>query len=82
MSVLGLIVLGVVGGVFVDDAVLRRYVAPDHRLVGIALYCVGYLLVCVAGLFFTYRNWQRDKAALLSEIQEITRELTADEADE
>jgi hypothetical protein len=82
MCVLGLIVLGVVSGVFFDDAVLRRYVAPDHRLVGIALYSVGYLLVCAAGLFFTYRNWQRDKAALLSEIQDITRELTADEADE
>jgi hypothetical protein len=81
LSVAGLVVLGAISGVFVDDALLRRYVHPDYQVIGIALYSVGYLLVCAAGFVFTYGNWKRDKAALLTEIREIKRDLTADAAD-
>jgi hypothetical protein len=77
----GLMVLGVVGGDYFDDAFLRRHVAPEHRALGMALFGLGYLLVCAAGFTFTYRNWRRDKAALLADIQQLKAELTADEAD-
>ncbi len=77
----GLMVLGVVSGVYFDDAFLRRYVDPEHQALGIALYGLGYLLVCAAGFTFTYRNWRRDKAPLLADIQQLKAELTADEAD-
>lgn len=77
----GLLVLGVSGGLYFDDALLRRYVDPEHQALGIALYCLWYLLVCAAGFTFSYRNWKRDKAPLLEEIQRIKAELTADEAD-
>ncbi len=76
----GLVVLGVVSGVYFDDALLRRHVQPDHQALGIALYCLGYLLVCAAGFTFTYRNWRRDKAPLLADIQKLKAELAADEA--
>ena len=78
----GLILLGVVGGVYVEDNLVRRYMDPEHQSLGIALYCVGYLLVCAAGFTFTYRNWRRDKAPLLAEIQKMKAELMADEADD
>ena len=74
-------VLGVVGGVYFEDAFLRRHVDPEHQALGIALYGLGYLLVCAAGFTFTYRNWRRDKAPLLADIQQLKAELTADEAD-
>ena len=55
---------------------------PEHQALGIAFYCLGYLLVCAAGFTFTYRNWRRDKAPLLAEIQKMKAELMADETDE
>ena len=75
----GLLVLGVVSGVYFHDALLRRYLDPEHGALGIALYCLGYLAVCAAGFTFTYRNWKRDKAPLLAEIQQLKQELTANE---
>ena len=77
---LGLVLLGVVSGIYVEDALLRRYMDPEHEVLGIGLFCLGYLLVCVAGFFFTYRNWKRDRAPLLAEIQKMQAELMADEA--
>jgi len=76
----GLTVLGFASGVYFHDALLRRYVAPDHQVFGIALYCLGYLLVCAAGFTFTYLNWKRDKAPLLAGIRKLRAELAADEA--
>lgn len=79
---LGLILLGVVGGVYVEDNLVRRYMGPEHQSLGIGLYCLGYVLVCAAGFTFTYRNWKRDKAPLLAEVRKMKAELMADEADE
>ena len=81
-SGLGLILLGVVSGVYLEDYLIRRYMAPEHQVLGIGLYCLGYLLLCAAGFTFTYRNWRRDKAPLLAEIQKMKAELMADEAAE
>ncbi|HSA03598.1 MAG TPA: hypothetical protein P5055_22960, partial [Candidatus Paceibacterota bacterium] len=78
---LGLMVLGGVSGVYFHDAFLRRYVDPEHQALGIALYCLGYLLVCAAGFTFTYRNWKRDKAPLLAEIRKMKLELMTNDAD-
>jgi hypothetical protein len=77
----GLLVLGVVSGVYFHDALLRRYVGPEHQALGIALYCLGYLAVCAAGFTFTYRDWKRDKAPLLAEIRQMKRDLTANEVE-
>ncbi len=75
----GLLVLGIASGVYFHDALLRRYVGPEHEALGIALYCLGYLAVCVAGFTFTYLDWKRDKAPLLAEIRQMKQELTANE---
>lgn len=79
---LGLMVLGLAGGVYLDDALIRRYLAPEHQTLGIALYGLGYLLLCAAGFTFTYLNWRRDKAPLRAELRKMRSELTADETDE
>ena len=76
----GLVLLGVVSGVYVEDAVVRRYMAPEHQVFGIGLFCLGFLLVCAAGFFFTYQNWRRDRAPLLAEIRKMKAALVADEA--
>ncbi len=81
MSV-ALIVLGVASGMYVDDSLIRRFVTPEYRALGMAVFCLLFLLVCVAGLGVTYRNWKRDKAPLLNEIQKMKMELTANETDE
>ncbi len=78
----GLILLGVVSGVYLNDVLVPRYLHPEHQALGIALYCLGYLLVCAAGFTFTYLNWRRDKAPLLAEIQKMKAELMADQTDE
>ena len=78
----GLILLGVAGGVYINDVLVPRYMGPGHQALGIALYCLGYLLVCAAGFTFTYLDWRRDKAPLLAEIQKMKAELLADQADE
>ena len=78
----GLILLGVVGGVYFEDNFVRRCMDPEHQAFGIAIYSLGYLLVCAAGFTFSYRNWRRDKAPLLAEIQKTKAELMADEADD
>jgi len=76
----GLLALGVAGGVYFTDAILRRHVDPEHLVLGMVLYGLGYLLVCTAGIAFTYRNWSRDKSALLAEVRKLKREMTADQA--
>lgn len=78
----GLILLGVVGGVYLEDSLIPRYLEPEHQTFGIALYGSGYLLLCAAGFAFTYRNWKRDKAPLLAEIRKMKAELMADDADD
>jgi hypothetical protein len=79
---LGLMLLGVVGGVYVEDNLVRRHMSPEHQTLGIVLFCLGYLFVCAAGFTFTYLNWRRDKAPLLADIRKMKAELTADEAGE
>jgi len=61
----GLVILGVVTEVYVEDMLLQRYVAPEHQALGIAVYCLGYLLVCAAGFMFSYLNWMRDTTLAL-----------------
>lgn len=76
-----LIVLGVASGLYVNDSLIRRFVAPEYHVLAIVFFFVGFLLLCVAGFGFTYRDWKRDKAPLLADIQKMKMELTVNEAE-
>ena len=69
VAFVGLLLLGSASAPYVVGLFLSRYVDPRHCPVVVVLYCLFYLLVCVMGFYFTYRNWKRDKAPLLEEIR-------------
>lgn len=79
---MGLVVLGVASGMYIDDSLIHRYLGPEYRTLGIVIFCLSFLLLCAAGFGFTYRNWKRDKAPLLAEIQKMKMELMMNETDE
>jgi fatty acid desaturase len=69
VMLVGLLALGLASAPYVVGLFLSRYVDPRHSSAVILLYCLFYLFVCVMGLYFTYRNWRRDKAPVLAEIR-------------
>ena len=82
LTSVALIVLGVASGLYVDDSLIRRFIPPEYHAFGIVFFCLGFLLLCAAGFGFTYRNWKRDKAPLLADIQKMKMELMVNETDE
>jgi hypothetical protein len=75
IALVGLTILGLSAGVYIVDEVLARYLPKLPQAGGIAGFVAAYLLVCLLGLHFTYRNWKRDKAPLLAQIRQVRADL-------
>lgn len=77
----GLLLLGVASAPYVLGVFVSRYTNRGHYPVAVVLYCLFYLLVCAVGLYFTRRNWKRDKAPLLEDLRRMKDTLATEESD-
>jgi hypothetical protein len=71
------LVLGITGGLAVADSLIPRFVAESQRIVIWAIYGLFFIGVCCFGSYFSYRNWKRDKGAIVEEIRRMRHELLA-----
>jgi hypothetical protein len=70
-----LIVLAVTGGRVAVDMLVPRYIGAEDLGSVVLGYAVFFLTVCGLGYYFTYRNWQKAKGRIWSDIRRMRQEM-------
>jgi hypothetical protein len=73
-----LLVLGTTGGFAVVDSLIPRRLAESQLPLLLTVYGLFFAAVCSMGVYFTYKNWKRDKGRVFDDVRRIRRELESE----
>ena len=77
VAIVGLIVLWLSGGYVLYEVYFTRLDSARVPM-ALGLYTLGFVGVVVMGCYFTWKNWQRDKGAVVEEIRRLQPPSAAD----
>jgi len=75
LSLLGLVVVGVISSIGSVPYLSRVFGYRDNPGPMYLYFIIFFILVAGMGLYFTWKNWKRDRAPLWRQIREAMKEL-------